>query len=108
MTLAAGPSSAARHESWSTTDEEDPSPAGNIVDGLSTIGRRYAELLSRAQMTDLVRIVIAELPRFPELAHAQFSHGKMPYFESDCCDSVRDDRVNNLVDVSPRPGLPST
>lgn len=33
-------------------------------------------------MTDLFRIVIAELPRFPELAHAQFSHGKMPYFES--------------------------
>ena len=33
-------------------------------------------------MADLFRIVIAELPRFPELAHAQFSHGKMPYFES--------------------------
>ncbi|TDD20461.1 TetR/AcrR family transcriptional regulator [Nonomuraea diastatica] len=70
-------------ESWSTADEEeDPPPAGNVVDGLSIIGRRYAELLGRAQMTDLFRIVIAELPRFPELAHAQFSHGKMPYFES--------------------------
>ncbi|BCJ53383.1 hypothetical protein Asp14428_48580 [Actinoplanes sp. NBRC 14428] len=33
-------------------------------------------------MTDLFRIVIAELPRFPELAQAQFSQGKMPYFES--------------------------
>ena len=33
-------------------------------------------------MKDLFRIVIAELPRFPELAHAQFSQGKMPYFES--------------------------
>jgi AcrR family transcriptional regulator len=69
-------------ESWSTAEEEDPPPAGNVVDGLSAIGRRYAELLSRPQMTDLFRIVIAELPRFPELAHAQFSHGKMPYFES--------------------------
>lgn len=69
-------------ESWSTADDEDPPPAGDIVDGLSTIGRRYAELLGRAQMTDLFRIVIAELPRFPELANAQFSHGKMPYFES--------------------------
>jgi TetR/AcrR family transcriptional regulator, regulator of autoinduction and epiphytic fitness len=69
-------------ESWSTTDDEGPPPAGNLVDGLSIIGRRYAELLGRAQMTDLFRIVIAELPRFPELAHAQFSHGKMPYFES--------------------------
>jgi TetR/AcrR family transcriptional regulator, regulator of autoinduction and epiphytic fitness len=69
-------------ESWSTADEQEPPPAGNVVDGLGTIGRRYAELLGRARMTDLFRIVIAELPRFPELAHAQFSHGKMPYFES--------------------------
>lgn len=69
-------------ESWSTAEEEDPPPAGNVVDGLSIIGRRYAALLSRPQMTDLFRIVIAELPRFPELAHAQFSQGKMPYFES--------------------------
>lgn len=69
-------------ESWSTADDEDPPSAGDIVDGLSIIGRRYAELLGRAQMTDLFRIVIAELPRFPELANAQFSHGKMPYFES--------------------------
>src|SRR3954470_12914118 len=67
-------------ESWASGDEEDPPPAGNVVDGLSIIGRRYAELLGRAQMTDLFRIVIAELPRFPELAQAQFSHGKMPYF----------------------------
>ncbi|WP_026119758.1 TetR/AcrR family transcriptional regulator [Nocardiopsis ganjiahuensis] len=69
-------------ESWSTGDEEEPPPTGDIVDGLSTIGRRYAELLGRTRMTDLFRIVIAELPRFPELANAQFSHGKMPYFES--------------------------
>ncbi|WP_103339064.1 TetR/AcrR family transcriptional regulator [Amycolatopsis sp. CA-126428] len=69
-------------ESWSTAGEQEPPPAGNVVDGLGTIGRRYAELLGRARMTDLFRIVIAELPRFPELAHAQFSQGKMPYFES--------------------------
>ncbi|GAA5055105.1 TetR/AcrR family transcriptional regulator [Nocardia callitridis] len=69
-------------ESWSRADEKDPPPAGNVIGGLGIIGRRYAELLSRPQMTDLFRIVIAELPRFPELAHAQFAHGKMPYFES--------------------------
>jgi TetR/AcrR family transcriptional regulator, regulator of autoinduction and epiphytic fitness len=69
-------------EAWSTAEEEEPPPAGNVVDGLRIIGRRYAELLGRAQMADLFRIVIAELPRFPELAHAQFSQGKMPYFES--------------------------
>ncbi len=69
-------------ESWSTADEADPPPAGDVVDGLRTIGRRYAELLGRPQMVDLFRIVIAELPRFPELASAQFSQGKLPYFES--------------------------
>lgn len=69
-------------ESWSTADEPDPPPAGDVVEGLTVIGRRYAELLGRAQMTDLFRIVIAELPRFPELAHAQFAQGKMPYFAS--------------------------
>jgi TetR/AcrR family transcriptional regulator, regulator of autoinduction and epiphytic fitness len=69
-------------ESWATAGEEAPPPTGNVVDGLTVIGRRYAELLGRAQMADLFRIVIAELPRFPELAHAQFAHGKMPYFES--------------------------
>jgi len=69
-------------ESWSAADEGDPPPAGNLVDGLGAIGRRYADLLSRPRMTDLFRIVIAELPRFPELAHAQFSQGKLPYFES--------------------------
>lgn len=69
-------------EAWSSADEEGSAPAGNIFEGLSIIGSHYAELLARAQMTDLFRIVIAELPRFPELANAQFSHGKMPYFES--------------------------
>ena len=69
-------------ESWATADEQDPPPPGDIVAGLGVIGRRYAALLGRAQMTDLFRIVIAELPRFPELANAQFAHGKMPYFES--------------------------
>src|SRR3569833_3974731 len=67
---------------WSTAEEEETPPSGSVVDGLATIGLRYAELLGRPRMTDLFRIVIAELPRFPELAHAQFSHGKMPYFES--------------------------
>ncbi|SDE05935.1 TetR/AcrR family transcriptional regulator [Auraticoccus monumenti] len=68
--------------SWSTADEDDAPPVGDLVAGLTTIGRRYAVLLVRPQMTDLFRIVIAELPRFPELAQAQFSSGKMPYFES--------------------------
>src|SRR3954469_20752800 len=43
-------------EPWSTSDEEEPPPPGNVADGLGVIGRRYAELLGRAQMTDLFRI----------------------------------------------------
>ncbi|WP_149205431.1 TetR/AcrR family transcriptional regulator [Actinotalea subterranea] len=69
-------------EAWSTADEEELPPSGDILAGLGILGRRYAELLGRAEMTDLFRIVIAELPRFPELAQAQFSQGKLPYFES--------------------------
>ena len=69
-------------ESWASDDEEEPPPAGDVVAGLGILGRRYAALLGRARMTDLFRIVIAELPRFPELTHAQFAQGKLPYFES--------------------------
>ena len=69
-------------ESWAPADDDEPPPAGNLTEGLGTMGRRYAELLGRPQMTDLFRIVIAELPRFPELAAAQFAQGKIPYFDS--------------------------
>lgn len=68
-------------QSWQTDEEHAAPPAGDLVAGLTTIGNRYAELVSSREMTDLLRIVIAELPRFPELAGAQFSAGKMPYFE---------------------------
>lgn len=69
-------------ESWAGSDALDLPSAGNLAAGLTMIGHRYAALLTRPEMADLFRIVIAELPRFPELAKAQFSHGKMPYFES--------------------------
>ena len=57
-------------------------PAGDLAAGLAVLGRHYATLLGRPEMTDLFRIVIAELPRFPELAKAHFSQGKLPYFET--------------------------
>ncbi|QKV73636.1 TetR/AcrR family transcriptional regulator [Amycolatopsis sp. Hca4] len=70
-------------ESWQTEDSGGPEPsAADLRAGLTAIGHRYVELLTRPGMTALFRIVIAELPRFPELGEAQFSRGKMPYFES--------------------------
>nr|WP_269810047.1 TetR/AcrR family transcriptional regulator [Kineosporia rhizophila] len=69
--------------SWDTDgDEPAPPPAGDLDAGLTLIGRRYVALLTRPGMADLFRIVIAELPRFPELGETQFSLGKMPYFTS--------------------------
>ncbi|WP_280272503.1 TetR/AcrR family transcriptional regulator C-terminal domain-containing protein [Nocardia wallacei] len=46
------------------------------------MGHRYADLIGRPGMTALFRIVIAELPRFPELGRMQFQLGKLPYFTS--------------------------
>ncbi|MEV5904844.1 TetR/AcrR family transcriptional regulator [Streptomyces sp. NBC_00015] len=69
--------------SWQAGEEaEEAPPPGDPRAGLAVIGRRYAALLNRADMADLFRIVIAELPRFPELAESQFHRGKMPYFDS--------------------------
>jgi TetR/AcrR family transcriptional regulator of autoinduction and epiphytic fitness len=49
--------------------------------GLTTLGRQYADLLLRPGMAGLHRMVIAEAPRFPELARIQFDLGKEPFFE---------------------------
>ncbi|MFD0057336.1 TetR/AcrR family transcriptional regulator [Streptomyces sp. NPDC127168] len=69
--------------SWRAGDSgEDAPPPGDLRAGLTLIGRRYVALLTRPGMADLFRIVIAELPRFPELAESQFHRGKMPYFDS--------------------------
>ncbi|EWM67830.1 TetR-family transcriptional regulator [Micromonospora sp. M42] len=69
-------------DSWARNEVADVPPAGDLTAGLTVLGRHYATLLSRPEMTDLFRIVIAELPRFPELARAHFAQGKLPYFES--------------------------
>jgi TetR/AcrR family transcriptional regulator, regulator of autoinduction and epiphytic fitness len=69
--------------SWARDEETAPGPAaGHLRDGLSALGARYAELLSRPEMVDLFRIVIAETPRFPELSRTHFDVGKMPFFAS--------------------------
>ncbi|MEU6821040.1 TetR/AcrR family transcriptional regulator [Streptomyces atriruber] len=69
-------------ESWQRGAGEAvmrPAP-GDLRSGLSAIGHRYADLVGRPGMTALFRIVIAELPRFPELGRIQFQLGKLPYF----------------------------
>lgn len=69
--------------SWGSDEGDGDTPApGDLRAGLTLVGRRYVALLTRPDMADLFRIVIAELPRFPELAESQFNRGKMPYFDS--------------------------
>lgn len=55
---------------------------GDLLAGLREIGGRYVALLTRPGMADLFRIVIAEVPRFPELGKTQFALGKMPFFQT--------------------------
>lgn len=71
-------------ESWQQGSGQAPvrPPAGDLRAGLVVIGRQYAELVGRPGMTALFRIVIAELPRLPELGRMQFRLGKLPYFDS--------------------------
>ncbi|MBZ6210779.1 TetR/AcrR family transcriptional regulator [Streptomyces olivaceus] len=71
-------------ESWQQRSGQAPArpPEGDLRAGLVAIGRQYAELMGRPGMTALFRIVIAELPRLPELGRVQFRLGKLPYFDS--------------------------
>ncbi|WP_322500318.1 TetR/AcrR family transcriptional regulator [Streptomyces rochei] len=71
-------------ESWQRDagDTAARPQAGDLRSGLTAIGHRYADLIGQPRMTGLFRIVISELPRFPELGRMQFRLGKMPYFAS--------------------------
>jgi len=63
-------------------------PAGELVDpptgdfraGLTALGIAYVELLNRPRMEDLIRAVIAESQRFPELRERTFNFGTLPVF----------------------------
>ena len=55
----------------------DP-PSGDFRAGLVVLGLAYVELLSRPRMADLIRTVIAESPRFPELRERTFDFGTLP------------------------------
>lgn len=53
-------------------------PSEDFYTGLVTLGRAYVELLNRPEMTALMRTVIAESPRFPELRERTFDFGTLP------------------------------
>ncbi|MCD2443356.1 TetR/AcrR family transcriptional regulator [Agromyces sp. SYSU K20354] len=59
----------------------DP-PSGDFRAGLVTLGLAYVELLCRPRMADLIRAVIAESPRFPELRERTFDFGTLPVLAS--------------------------
>ncbi|GAA2463489.1 TetR/AcrR family transcriptional regulator [Agromyces soli] len=53
-------------------------PLADFAAGLVVLGRAYAELVTRPEMTALMRTVIAESPRFPELRDRTFDFGTLP------------------------------
>jgi TetR/AcrR family transcriptional regulator, regulator of autoinduction and epiphytic fitness len=53
-------------------------PSGDFRAGMVVLGLAYAELLSRPRMADLIRAVIAESPKFPELRERTFDFGTLP------------------------------
>jgi len=56
-----------------------PDPSFDDVHaGLVSLGMAYAELLSAPRMADLIRAVIAESARFPELRERTFNFGTLP------------------------------
>lgn len=68
---------------WET--EVDPSDSieqgTNSVAILTAIGQEYARLLRQPQVEALFRVIIAEVPRFPELGEELYYRGKEPYLK---------------------------
>ncbi|WP_019180040.1 TetR/AcrR family transcriptional regulator [Microbacterium yannicii] len=63
------------------TPPVDP-PGDDSLSGLIHLGRAYAEVLVRPQMLGLMRTIIAESPRFPELRERTFDFGTLPVLQS--------------------------
>lgn len=55
----------------------DP-PPGDLRTGLVVLGHAYVELLTRPRMVGLMRALIAESARFPELRERTFDFGTLP------------------------------
>jgi TetR/AcrR family transcriptional regulator of autoinduction and epiphytic fitness len=55
----------------------DP-PTGDLYAGFLALGWEYAKVLRHPHTADLIRLVIAEAPRFPELRERTFDFGTLP------------------------------
>lgn len=53
-------------------------PTGDLRAGLYALGWEYADLLTRPKTAELIRLVIAEAHRFPELRERTFDFGMLP------------------------------
>ncbi len=53
-------------------------PTGDLHAGLVVLGTAYVELLTLPRMEDLIRTLIAERQRFPELRERTFDFGTLP------------------------------
>ena len=61
-------------------DALPPAPdPGDPRAGLMEIGADYAALLADPKVRALFRVIIAEVPRFPELGRELYEKGKQPY-----------------------------
>ncbi len=56
-------------------------PIGDFQAGLTALGDAYVELLTRPHMVALMRTVIAESPKFPELRERTFDFGTLPVLD---------------------------
>jgi AcrR family transcriptional regulator len=62
-------------------DDTPPSLPADPRAGLALIGRDYAASISDPKIRALFRVVIAEVPRFPELGQELYLKGKKPYLD---------------------------
>lgn len=53
-------------------------PPADFLAGLMHLGRAYADVLARPRIAGLMRAIIAESPRFPELRERTFDFGTLP------------------------------
>jgi TetR/AcrR family transcriptional regulator of autoinduction and epiphytic fitness len=53
-------------------------PPGDLHAGLLTLGWEYAKVLTHPRTANLIRLLIAEAPRFPELRERTFDFGTLP------------------------------